>query len=119
MNRAIVNVRAFSPVPLPLATTNLMSDRVLEVLQPFGVPSRLVDFQCCDGTTPAYCTPYGFNPLEVTIFTAVPVRAMQAVLAALLELQPDLECVICASSPVNLAPVTVKPFAHRQAPLIA
>jgi hypothetical protein len=119
MNRAIVNVRAFSPVPLPLATTNLLSETVLETLQPFGVPIRLVDFQCCDGTTPAYRTPYGFNPLEITIFTAVPIRAVNAVLAALLELQPDLECVVCASGPVNLAPVTVKPFAHLQAPLIA
>lgn len=119
MNRVMTSIRVFSSVPFPLATTDLLSETVLETLQPFGVPSRLVDFQCCDGTDSAYCTPFGFNPLEITVFTSLPIRAVNAVLAALLELQPDLECVVCASSPVNLAPVTVKPFAHRQTPLIA
>jgi hypothetical protein len=96
-----------------------LSKTVLEVFDTFGVPSRLVDFQCCDGTTPAYRTPYGFNPLEITIFTAVPVRAVNAVLAALFELQPDFEIVVCASSPVQASPVTRKPFMPHQTPLSA
>lgn len=115
----MTSIKIFSNLPLPLAKTDLLSDRVLEVLDTFGVPERLVDFPCSDGTDPAFKTPYGFHPLEIVIFTAVPVRAVNAVLAALLELQPDLEIVVCASSPVILAPVMVKPSAHRQAPLIA
>jgi hypothetical protein len=119
MNRAMTSIKCFSTVPLPLATTELLSEHVLEVLQPFGVPESLVDFPCCDGTDPAYQTAFGFHPLEIVIFTAVPIRAVNAVLTALLELQPDLECVVCSSNPVNLVPVTVKPFAHFQAPLTA
>jgi hypothetical protein len=119
MNRAMTSIKCISTVPLPLNLIDLLSDRVLEVLQPFGVPESLVDFPCCDGTDPAFKTPFGFHPLEIVIFTAVPIRAVNAVLAALLELQPDLECVVYASSPVNLTPVTVKPSTHRQAPLIA
>jgi hypothetical protein len=64
MNRAMTSIRVISTLPLPLHTTDLLSDRVLEVLDTLGVPERLVDFPCCDGTDPAYPTPYGFHPLE-------------------------------------------------------